>query len=333
MYKLIDNDRLCIFKNTVLSIFNGREPQEIGLLNGGSPSKTYRFLIEDKIYVARLMDLEELAISRQNQVQCLQAAAQLDVAPKCYYADAEAGIVIMEYIENKSIDVTKEWLCEVADLLRKLHTYNNFPPPHQPLFSYINGLVKSLRALPLNSLLIDYFKNFDEIVSILSPHLIMSPCHNDLNCKNVLFNGKTYFIDWEAAGMEDPFFDVATICNEFIFNEPQEHYFLQQYFGREPNLKEQAKILLMKQVSYCYLAIHYLQHAVNGGLTLVDEKIMDKMPTAREWSLGYKSGKYQQINPDDFLLYALVQIKESLAQMATKQFNEAKAVLKPPTFF
>lgn len=140
-----------------------------------------------------------------------------------------------------------------------------------------------------------------------------------------------YFIDWEAAGMEDPFFDVATICNELISTEPDEQYFLHQYFGKDPSLKDQAKILLMRQVSYCYLALHYLIHAVNGGFTLADENIMENIPTVKEWSHGYNTGKFQLANPADFLLYGMTQIKASLEQMSTPPFFYAKQLLSEPS--
>lgn len=136
------------------------------------------------------------------------------------------------------------------------------------------------------------------------------------------FDGKkTYFIDWEAAGQEDPFFDIATVCNEFIANESDLSYFLSQYFNGEPTAYQQAKVFGMRQISYCYLALHFLEHAANAGLTLEENYNMDEVPSVHEWVSGYFSGKYQLANREEFLLYAMTKIKASSAQMRSEAFN------------
>lgn len=45
-------------------------------------------------------------------------------------------------------------------------------------------------------------------------------------------------------------------------------HFLTQYFDGAPSSYQQAKVLAIRQISYCYLTIHYLDHAANAGLAL-----------------------------------------------------------------
>jgi thiamine kinase-like enzyme len=176
--------------------------------------------------------------------------------------------------------------------------------------------------------LIDYLKKFSDVMYLLRPHLIKQPCHNDLNKHNILFNAKTYFIDWEAAGLEDPFFDLATLCNEFIGSQEQEQYFLKEYFGQEPTAQQEAKLLLMKQVSLCYLALHYFIHAANGGLVLNNELIQQERNALAPWIQKYNIKTQALSDPKDYLNYGLMQLEISSTQMKTEQFSHAKMILQ-----
>lgn len=167
-------------------------------------------------------------------------------------------------------------------------------------------------------------KIIDELKVRLAPHLELTSCHNDLNFTNLLYDGeKTFFIDWEAAGQEDPFFDIATICNEFITNDEDMAYFMSQYFNGIPSAYQQAKVFAMRQISYCYLALHFLDHAANAGLLLNQNYPLDDIPTINEWIQGYSTGKYYLKSADDFILYAMTKIKGSLEQMQTSTFIAA----------
>jgi aminoglycoside phosphotransferase (APT) family kinase protein len=219
----------------------------------------------------------------------------------------------------------------MATILRKLHAIPDFPEPPEPLFDYMLGLIDTVKSgISVSPLLLDYFEQFKQLQAILRPHLIFTSSHHDLNSKNLLFNGeRTYVIDWEAAGMADPFFDLATVCNEFIFeNEALTAYFLHQYFDRSATAYERAKIFLMQQVSHAYLGTHYVMHAKNAGLSLADVHTMPHIPTIPEWEKGYHAGRYALTTPEDWLLYGMTQIKGSLDDMSTPRFEQACEILK-----
>lgn len=174
MYKLIDSARTYSVKAAIDTVFNNAKIQDIIQLQGGSLSKTYKLIIENTAFIIRMMDLDESISNRQNQVYCLQVAAKIGIAPNCYYADADTGIIIMEYVEPQSTQITEHCLRDIAISLRTLHAYNQFPQPHQALFLYIDELIETLRVLPLSSLLIEYLHTSKKIMSILTPHLIMA---------------------------------------------------------------------------------------------------------------------------------------------------------------
>lgn len=221
-----------------------------------------------------------------------------------------------EFIVSQKIIQTDEWLAEIACSLKMLHQDHSFPEPHQPLFPYMSDLAGRLRDSKLSFYLNQYLNKIDEIKLLLTPHLELASCHNDLNFSNLLFDGKkTYFIDWEAAGLEDPFFDLAMVCNEFITEDESRTYFIHQYFGRNLTELEAKKLNGMRQIAYCYLALHFLEHASHAGMLLNMDYPIESVPTVGEWVKGFNNGIYQLQTADDFLLYAFTKIKESYAQI------------------
>jgi thiamine kinase-like enzyme len=70
------------------------------------------------------------------------------------------------------------------------------------------------------------FKIFDSI-SHRNESLIFS--HNDLNPENVLWNKKHFFIDWEYASANSPYFDIASIISSYNLNDEEIDYLLNGY--------------------------------------------------------------------------------------------------------
>jgi len=63
-------------------------------------------------------------------------------------------------------------------------------------------------------------------------------CHNDLNPKNIFFSEDVKFIDWEYAGVNDRYFDVACVCVEFNLGVGMQEVFLEAYFENEYSMKK-----------------------------------------------------------------------------------------------
>lgn len=61
-----------------------------------------------------------------------------------------------------------------------------------------------------------------------------------MNPKNIIFNkNKFKIIDWEYAGINDRFFDLASICIEFQLNKSEEKIVLSSYFKNKKNYHKQ----------------------------------------------------------------------------------------------
>jgi thiamine kinase-like enzyme len=64
-------------------------------------------------------------------------------------------------------------------------------------------------------------------------------CHNDLHPQNILFSNSIKLIDWEYAGVNDRYFDLASIIIEFKLSQRDEVIFLRSYFKRASKVNSQ----------------------------------------------------------------------------------------------
>ncbi|HAT8648937.1 TPA: phosphotransferase [Legionella pneumophila] len=322
--KVITDKRLELVPNIIKSVFNLTWDGELFELNGGgSSSAIYKFKINNIRYVLRLMGLDAPIKDRLTQIICAKEAASINLGPQCYYSDAEQGIVIMEYIESQTL--SKEIvLKEMPSLLSKMHSKTQFPEPFCIIFPYMKDFITNIcNAVPSEEI-IEYLTSILKLMEFLNEHRELASCHNDLNTENVLFDGtRIVLIDFEAAGEEDPYFDLATVCQQNNFNEKEEYHFLSSYLERDPTHYQLAKLYLMKQVSYCFHVVHFLDHAYKAGI----KEFNDPVPTFNEWYKGRKEGSYRLDTPRDWMLYALAVMNQSFRDMSEPQYLEAKNVM------
>ena len=78
----------------------------------------------------------------------------------------------------------------------------------------------------------------------------MLPCHNDLLNANFIDDGsRIRIVDWEYAGMGDPFFDLGNFSINHELTADEDRLLLEAY-DREPAQRDRlARILLMRIVS------------------------------------------------------------------------------------
>ncbi len=77
-------------------------------------------------------------------------------------------------------------------------------------------------------------------------------CHNDLNHMNIIWkNGYPKLIDWEYAGINDRYFDIASVLVEFDLDDDLLDAFLYGYFNGNDTIyktKLEAYVRLYKAV-------------------------------------------------------------------------------------
>ena len=197
---------------------------------------------------------------------------------KILYHDLDRGILIREFHEGKEISYSdirrKENLISLGKEIKKVHeikidnvAINNF---ENAIENYKDTLKNKIKN---NWYLNQGFKIFDSL-SYRKEQIIFS--HNDLNRENILFNKKYFFIDWEYASANSPYFDLASIISSYDFNDEEIGYL---FYGYNKNfLLDKEK--LKNWVKFTYF-LDYIWRQCLVETTKHDEKSLRIMDLER----------------------------------------------------
>jgi thiamine kinase-like enzyme len=208
-------------------------------------------------YVIRLAgnDTHLLGISREVEHAATVAAAGVGVGPEVLAFIRPEGYLVTRFIEGRPIPEpemrTPERLRAVGETLRRIHDGPAIPGLFVPF-----RIVEAYRALAL-SRGVAIPPEYDLAWSIarrielafLTAPVELRPCHNDLLNANFIDDGsRIRIVDWEYAGMGDPFFDLGNFSINHELEPDQDAELLHAYAG-DVRAAELARITLMRVVS------------------------------------------------------------------------------------
>ncbi len=231
-------------------------------LSGGITNRNFLVTIPAATdrYVIRLAgnDTHLLGISREVEHAATVAAAGVGVGPEVSAFIRPEGYLVTRFIEGSPVDDDAvrrpETLRRVADSLRRIHDGPAIPGIFVPL-----RIVESYRALalargvriPAEYELAAAIGRRIELACLAAP-LEPRPCHNDLLNANFIDDGvRIRIVDWEYAGMGDPFFDLGNFSINHDLTQEQDAILLAAYDGQPgtPRPDRLARLALMRVVS------------------------------------------------------------------------------------
>lgn len=327
-----------IIEKAVKTVFGIDKPEKMEPLNSGfSGAKLYKILVNNKFYVLRVKKQKALTqediTDRENEIKCMNIAADAKVSPKVYYANIVDGVVIMDYIDNQKLKeqdrAEPKNVIKLAMLLQTIHNLAPFPKsPNIPIRDALYKNVNSSDNKLINEPMFLKAKSKLRIIEpILSKIKVNKSCHNDLIPPNVLYdNDKFWVIDWEYANYDDPFFDLATGSIFFIPNTTLEELYLKTYFQRTPSEKERAHYYVMKQVSLSFFGIGLMNIGKKlGSKSLKKNKI--EMLNLKEVVSQIQNGKLSLENSDHLTIFGTAMLKEALSNMESPYFEQSLSLL------
>jgi thiamine kinase-like enzyme len=229
-------------------------------LSGGITNRNFLVTIPgaDDRYVIRLAgnDTHLLGISREVEHAATVAAAGVGVGPEVTAFIRPEGYLVTRFIQGSPVSDEAvrrpETLERVAASLRRIHDGPPIPGIFVPL-----RIVEAYRALaaargvpipPEYELAAAIGRRIE--LSCLAAPLEPRPCHNDLLNANFIDDGvRIRIVDWEYAGMGDPFFDLGNFSINHELTADQDAHLLQAYDGGEPRSARLARLTLMRVVS------------------------------------------------------------------------------------
>jgi thiamine kinase-like enzyme len=213
-------------------------------LGGGITNRNFKVETDGRRFVLRIggRDTELLGIDRSAEHAASCIAADLGLGPEVVAFVEPEGYLVTKYVDGEvgKVDVER-----VGAALRRLHDGPSFP-----------GRFDSFRVVEAYSATAqehgvrvpsayERAKGLaDQIERRRSP-APLRPCHNDLLNANFIDDGvRLVLVDWEYAGMGDPFFDLGNFAVNHELTEESERALLTAY-GSE----DAAALVLMRFMS------------------------------------------------------------------------------------
>jgi thiamine kinase-like enzyme len=196
-----------------------------------------------------------LGADREAEYAATVMAGGLGIGPQVLAYLRPEKILITRFIEGHLVPPeqmrTTAMLGQIAATLRRLHE----GPSVQATFSAF-GIVEMYRenASWLGVELPEAFDWSWQRAEEMRAALAADPpaqclCHNDLlNANFLLEAGRLLIVDWEYAGMGDPFFDLANFSTNHDLSEDDDRTLLRAYLGRVRE-RDFARVRLLRIMS------------------------------------------------------------------------------------
>ncbi len=226
----------------------GRVPELTGRtltltpLSGGITNRN--FLVDAsgtaERWVVRLAgnDTHLLGISRDVEHAATVAAAGVGVGPEVTAFIRPEGYLLTRFIEGTPVTDAAvhrpETIARIADAIRRVHGGPAIPGLFVPL-----RIVEAYRALAADRG-VAIPPSYDAALAVarrieralLARPIEPRPCHNDLLNANFIEDGERIrIVDWEYAGMGDPFFDLGNFSVNHGLTADEDRLLLAAYDG------------------------------------------------------------------------------------------------------
>jgi len=177
----------------------------------------------------------------------------LNLTPQILHADTQNKVVIYKKIVGSNLSTVPKAniITKCAKQLKKLHNSNIVCDDCGSFENKIKKYEHTIAQNSSNSLCRSAFKFIYELAARDKYQVF---CHNDLNLSNIMYSDDIFFIDWDYAGFNHPYFDLALLFNAMNLTSNEEFNFLSIYTDQENNIDHE----LLKEYKKMSLYVEYL---------------------------------------------------------------------------
>jgi thiamine kinase-like enzyme len=198
-------------------------------LGGGITNRNFKVQAKGQEFVLRVggKDTELLGIDRAAEHAASRVAAELGLGPEVVAFVEPEGYLVTRYVGGKVGKVDVGW---VGEALRRLHDGPAVPGRFDS-FRVVEGYSATAHehgvAVPPAY---EWANRVAGQIERRRSGAPIRPCHNDLLSANFIGDGvRLWLVDWEYAGMGDPFFDLGNFAANQELDEAGETALLAAY--------------------------------------------------------------------------------------------------------
>jgi thiamine kinase-like enzyme len=228
----------------------------------GLTNTNYAVTVNGERFVLRVSGKNTacLGINRKYEAEVLAAVSEVGIGAQVVYYQLSEGHLITRYIDGRHLTLeeyrAQETIERIVRKVKRLHELPLVSGIFSP-FRHVESYARQVKAMQ-----VPFPRDFQKMLErmrVIEQEQAQDPypwqrfCHNDLFFVNVLDDGNIRFIDWEFSGVNDIYYDLATLTYAYdslntLPRELQEHL-LVCYFGevRQKNWKrlDGMKYMLM----------------------------------------------------------------------------------------
>ena len=211
---------------------------------GGLTNRNYRVRVNDEEFVLRVggKNALHLGIDRKAERECLIAAGRIGIGPEVVHFVLPEGHLVARFIPGRHWSYDEYCqplnLSRIVDAVKQIHGIPGVAAAFSP-FRRVESYQAAATAYGVR--LPEDFELFLKKMRAIEESQRNDRsdwrrfCHNDLYGVNFLDAGSMRIIDWEFAGVNDVYFDLATLVNAYDEDGPLrpelQYYILQCYFS------------------------------------------------------------------------------------------------------
>jgi thiamine kinase-like enzyme len=226
-------------------------------IEAGITNRNYRVEVDGDVFVVRLAGAhtELLGIDREHEVEAGRAAAAAGAGPEVVAFIPELGCVVTRFVHGDAIPDERlaepDVLRAIVASIRSIHGCAPIAATF-PVFRIVEEFRETAaeRGVAIPPAYDEAHAVADRIEAAFSSAPVpITTCHNDLLNANLLLDaGHVWIVDYEYAGMGDPFFDLGNFSINNGLGPDAETLLLEAYFGEVRDV-HRARLALMRIVS------------------------------------------------------------------------------------
>jgi aminoglycoside phosphotransferase (APT) family kinase protein len=334
---MIPEEKKAVVAWALQEAFGVGEFEEIQTLAHGVTSALMsRIVVRGRPYALRVCMRTDGMNEPTRQFACMKIAAEAGIAPPVRYTSIEDRASIIDFVEARPLPVT-DAVVPLAKTLRAMHALPAFAKLAN---AYDTAPTFLLRSSPLRDGFLQRFRaagilpenEADELLELHArldrayprPDSDLVSSHNDLKPANMLFDGvRLWFIDWEAAFLNDRYNDLAVMANFVVTNDVEEEIYLQTYFDETAGDYRRARFYVMRQIVHLFYAMVFLSLGALGKPVDASQLAPDFRDLHNRIWIGAASLE----GPERKVQFGRVHMNRLLQNTRSKRFQDALRIL------
>lgn len=285
---------------------------------GLSGAGVYRVDAGGDPFVLKVSAANEPLTDWRRKLHIQEVAADAALAPRIVHIDESRRAVVSAFVADRSFPLYyrdpathDRALSQLARVIRRVHELP-LPPDVEPSdpHAHVTKLWAGLRDFAVPTFVADAVTRALAVAPTRDRALVVS--HNDVNPSNLVYEGeRILLVDWDAAGVNDPYFDLAA-ASLFLRMDAGTCAKLLAAYDDAPVAALPAGFISNRRIIGALFCVMLLTGARQNGLPgMTEPASLDDVPSLADFYQRMRSGAVSLATAEGRWEFAFALLKES----------------------